>query len=65
MSAEVQPDSILQVLAAQGVTTDTASAKAYAAAITHVLSLAAPGYAQNAFEDEPAAYVAEQRRNAP
>jgi len=65
MKPEIQTESIQQILAAQGVATESARAQSYAAAITQVLSLAAPGFAQSAFEDEPANYVAEQRRNAP
>jgi hypothetical protein len=53
------------MLAAQGVVTEPARAQKYAALLSAVLKGAAPGYARLAFEEEPAGFTAEQRRNAP
>jgi hypothetical protein len=65
MNPEFNADWVLRTLAAQGVTSEQARAQGYAAAVSQLLANAAPGYAQVAFEEEPAGYVAEQRRNAP
>ncbi len=65
MNPEISVDWIVRMLAAQGVAVEAARAQAYAATLSQLLGGAAPGYAQNAFEEEPAGYVAEQRRNAP
>ena len=65
MNPELDADWILRMLAAQGVASDAARAQGYAAALSQLLAGAAPAYAQIAFEEEPAGYVAEQRRNAP
>jgi hypothetical protein len=65
MNPELTADCILKMLAAQGVASDAARAQGYAATLALLVAGAAPGYAQLAFEEEPAGYVAEQRRNAP
>jgi len=65
MNPEIDGDWALQALAAHGVTSDAARAQGYAATLSQLLAAAAPGYARIAFEEEPAGYVAEQRRNAP
>jgi hypothetical protein len=65
MNTDFDADGILRMLAAQGVASEQARAQGYAAAISQLLAAAAPGYAQVSFEEEPAGYVAEQRRNAP
>ena len=65
MQKEMNPESVVATLAAQGVATETKRAQSYAAALSVVLKGAAPAFAKVAFEEEPAGYVAEQRRNAP
>ena len=65
MNAEFNAEWVMRMLAAQNVKTEPARAESYAAALSQILANAAPGYAQVAFEEEPAGYVAEQRRNAP
>jgi len=65
MDLEITSDSILRMLAAQGVACDATRAQGYATALAQMLKGAAPGTAQLAFEEEPAGYLAEQRRNAP
>ena len=65
MQKELTPESVIGTLAAQGVATESTNAQNYAAALSVVLKGAAPGYARIAFEEEPAGFVAEQRRNAP
>ena len=65
MHKDLTPDAVAAALAAQGVVTETTRVQAYAAALSVVLKGAAPGYAKIAFEEEPAGFVAEQRRNAP
>ena len=65
MSKDLTPEWVVATLAAQGVATEPARAQSYAAALSVVLKGAAPAYAAIAFEEEPAGYVAEQRRGAP
>ena len=65
MDAEIRPDWIVATLAAQGVATDAARARTHAALLALILNGAAPAYARLAFEEEPAGYTAQQRRNAP
>jgi phosphoenolpyruvate synthase/pyruvate phosphate dikinase len=65
MAAEIRPDWIVAMLAAQGVATDAARAQTHAALLASILNGAAPAYARLAFEEEPAGYIAQQRRNAP
>ena len=65
MQKDLSQDCVVATLAAQGVATEAARAQTYAAALSAVLKAAAPGYAAIAFEEEPAGYVAAQRRNAP
>jgi len=65
MDAEIRPDWIAATLAAQGVATDAARAQSHAALLASILNGAAPAYARLAFEEEPAGFTAEQRRNAP
>ena len=65
MQKDLTPEWVVATLAAQGVATETKSAQSYAAALSVVLKGAAPAYAKVAFEEEPAGFVAEQRRNAP
>jgi hypothetical protein len=65
MQKDLTPDSVGATLAAQGVAIETKNAQAYAAALSVVLKGAAPGFAKIAFEEEPAGFVAEQRKNAP
>ena len=65
MQKDLTPDTVAATLAAQGVATETTRAQGYAAALSAILKGAAPAYAKLAFEEEPAGFVAEQRRNAP
>ena len=65
MQKDLTPEGVVATLAAQGVAAETKNAQTYAAALSVVLNGAAPAYAQIAFEEEPAGFVAEQRRNAP
>ena len=65
MNPEFNAEWVLRMLAAQNVKSEQARAESYAAALSQLVANAAPGYAQVAFEEEPAGYVAEQRRNAP
>ena len=65
MQKDLTPESVVAMLAGQGIATETKSAQTYAAAISVVLKGAAPAYAKIAFEEEPAGFVVEQRRNAP
>jgi hypothetical protein len=65
MSKDLSKECVVATLAAQGVATESARAQNYASALSLVLKAAAPAYAQIAFEEEPAGFVAEQRRNAP
>ena len=65
MQKDLTQEYVATLLAAQGVATDAARAQIYASALSVALKGAAPGYAAVAFEEEPAGYVAAQRRNAP
>lgn len=65
MDAEIRPDWIVAALAAQGVATDAARAQTHAALLTLMLKGGAPAYARLDFEEEPAGFIAQQRRNAP
>ena len=65
MQKDLAPENIVALLAAQGVTTEATRAQSTAAALTSVLKVAAPAFARLGFEEEPAGYLAEQRRNAP
>ena len=65
MHKDLTPESVVVTLAAQGVATTAPQAQNYAAVLATVLKGAAPAYAKIAFEEEPAGYVAEQRKNAP
>ena len=65
MQKDLTQEYVVTTLAAQGVAIQTASAQTYAAALSVALKGAAPGYTAIAFEEEPAGYVAAQRRNAP
>ena len=65
MKKELTPECVVATLAAQGVATEPERAQKYAAVLSAVLDGAAPGYARLAFEEEPAGFTAEQRRNAP
>ena len=62
---DLTPECVVATLAAQGVVTSPERAQKYAAALSAVLKGAAPGYARLAFEEEPAGFAAEQKRNAP
>ena len=65
MEKELTPECVVATLAAQGIVTEPERAQKYAAVLSAVLKGAAPGYARLAFEEEPAGFTAEQRRNAP
>ena len=65
MNTEFNAEWVLRMLAAQNVKGEQGRAETYAAALSQLLANAAPGYAQLDFEEEPAGYVAEQRRSAP
>jgi hypothetical protein len=65
MQKDLTPESIVATLAGQGVAIETKSAQTYAAAISTILKGAAPAFAKVAFEEEPAGFIVEQRRNAP
>jgi hypothetical protein len=65
MAADLRPDFVAQALAAQGAAPAAARAQAHAAAIATMLDGTAAAYAAIPMEQEPAAYVAELRRNAP
>jgi len=65
MDAEIRPEWIVATLRAQGVATDLAHAQTHAALLASILNGASPAYARLAFEEEPAGYTAELRRNAP
>ncbi len=65
MNPEFNAEWVLRMLAVHGVGSEQARAQGHATALSQLLAAAAPGYAQVAFEEEPAGYVAEQRRNAP
>ena len=65
MEKDLTSECVVATLAAQGVATESARAQKYATLLSAVLKGAAPGYAQLAFEEEPAGFTVEQRRNAP
>jgi hypothetical protein len=65
MNPEFNAEWVLRMLAAQGVKSEHDRAQIYAAALSQLAAGAAPGYAKVAFEEEPAGYVVEMRRNAP
>ena len=64
MQKDFAPEGVAGTLAAQGVAAETKSAQTYAAALSVILKGAAPAFAKVAFEEEPAGFVAEQRKNA-
>ena len=65
MQKDLTQEYVITMLAAQGVATEPTRAQSYAAALSVALNGAAPAYAAIAFEEEPAGFVAEQRRSAP
>lgn len=65
MEKDLTPECVVATLAAQGVVTESARAQKYATLLSAVLQAAAPGYERLAFEEEPAGFTVEQRRNAP
>lgn len=65
MPKDLTPEWVVATLEAQGVAGDTRRAQNYGPLLATVLTTAAPAFAKIAFEEEPARYVAEQRRNAP
>lgn len=65
VSTKVTPDLVLQALAAQGVSADPARAKSHAALTATLLEASAAAFGELAFEEEPAAFVAELRCAAP
>jgi lambda repressor-like predicted transcriptional regulator len=65
MSKDLTPEWVVATLEAQGVASDAKRTQNHSALLASVLKTAAPAYAKIAFEEEPAGYVAEQRRNAP
>ena len=65
MKKDLTQEYVVTTLAAQGVATEVERAKTYAAALSAVLKSAAPGFAAIVFEDEPAGFVAAQRKGAP
>lgn len=65
MSTKVTPELVLQCLQAQGVAVEPARAKSHAALTSTLLEASAAAFGELAFEEEPPAFVAEQRRAAP
>jgi len=65
MPKDLSPEWVVATLEAQGVPSDAKRTQNYGPMLVAVLKTAAPAYAKIAFEEEPAGYVAEQRRNAP
>jgi len=65
MSKDLTPEWVVAALEAQGVASDAKRTQNHGTLLATVLKTAAPAYAKIAFEEEPAGYVAEQRRNAP
>ena len=65
MEKEITPDWIVAMLGAQGVATDATRARTHAALLAQMLKGAAPAYERLVFEEEPAGFTAEQRRNEP
>ena len=65
MTKDLTPEWVVATLEAQGVAGDTTRAQNSGSLLATVLKIAAPAFAKIAFEEEPAGYVAEQRRNAP
>jgi len=65
MQKDLTQEYVVTTLAAQGVATEAARAQTYAGALSVVLKGAAPGFAAIAFEEEPAGFVAAQRKGAP
>jgi hypothetical protein len=65
MPKDLTPEWVVATLEAQGVACDITRAQNYGSLLASVLKTAAPAFAKIALEEEPAGYVAEQRRNAP
>lgn len=63
--AKVTAAYLQGVFAAQGVEPDAAQLAAYASSLQAVLQAARAGFAALDFEAEPAAFQAQQARNAP
>jgi hypothetical protein len=61
----ITPELVAAILNAQGVSADPARAKSQAALTTTLLEASAAAFGELAFEEEPAAFVAELRREAP
>ncbi len=61
----ITPELVAGILNAQGVTADPVRAKSHAALTATLLDASAPALAELAFEEEPAAFIAELRRAAP
>ena len=65
MKPEISAELAAALAKAQGVQTAQANAAESAAWVAGVLERAAATFAQVAFEDEPADFIAAQRRAAP
>ena len=61
----ITPELVAVILNAQGVSPDPARAKSHAALTTTLLDASAAAFGELAFEEEPAAFIAELRRAAP
>ena len=61
----ITPELVAGILNAQGVSVDPARAKSHAAFTATLLDASAAAFGELAFEEEPAAFVAELRRAAP
>ena len=61
----ITPELVAGILNAQGVSADPARSKSHAALTTTLLEASAAAFAELAFEEEPAAFIAELRRAAP
>ena len=61
----ITPELVAGILNAQGVSADPVRAKSHAALSTTLLEASSAAFGELAFEEEPAAFVAELRRAAP
>jgi hypothetical protein len=61
----ITPELVAGILNAQGVTADPVRAKSHGALTSTLLEASAAAFGELAFEDEPAAFIAELRRAAP
>ena len=61
----ITPELVAGILNAQGVSADPVRAKSHAALTATLLEASAAAFGELAFEEEPAAFIAELRRAAP